>query len=254
MQHVGAHLLPRVTPPACAAIACEVSWEECAAELRNLVEWGFRLTQPEAMTDAARRATDIVEAFTANLSAMRDALEADVDAVAARDPAAQSREEIICCYPAIVAMLHYRVAHQLHVAGSPLVPRMISERAHSLTGIDIHPAATIGKAFAVDHGTGIVIGATAIIGDRVMLYQGVTLGAKSIVHDGEGRPVDKPRHPIIEDGVTIYSNTTVLGRITIGHDSVIGGNLWITHDVEPYSTVRQHKPVLHRGFIDGDGI
>lgn len=181
-------------------------------------------------------------------------LRSDINAVVTNDPAVTSAFEVISCYPAFTAMLHYRVAHALLGLGVPLLPRIITERAHSATGIDIHPAAQIGAAFGIDHGTGIVIGATAIIGTGVMIYQGVTLGAKNFARDAHGQMIDVPRHPIVEDNVTIYSNTSLLGRIRIGHDSVIGGNLWITHDVLPYSHVRQSRPIQHIGFSDGEGI
>ncbi len=199
---------------------------------------------------AAMTARRIVE----SLPELRQLLRSDVQAIADRDPAAESLNEVASCYPGATAMLHYRIAHALASLGLSLLPRIISERAHSLTGIDIHPSATIGASFAIDHGTGIVIGATARIGHHVMLYQGVTLGAKRFEHDDSGRLLNGPRHPIVEDYVTIYSNTSVLGRITIGHHSVLGGNLWITHDVAPNSHVRQPKPIQHVGFIDGEGI
>jgi serine O-acetyltransferase len=139
------------------------------------------------------------------------------------DPAAKSVSEIIFCYPAVYALLHQRVAHELFELGVPVLPRIITEMAHSQTGIDIHPGAQIGEYFSIDHGTGIVVGQTAIIGNHVRLYQGVTLGAKSFTLDEEGLPIDLPRHPIIEDYVTIYSNASILGRITIGRGSIIGG-------------------------------
>ena len=140
-------------------------------------------------------------------------------------------------------MLYQRVAHELYKLGIPVLPRMITEVAHSKTGIDIHPGAEIGEYFAIDHGTGVVIGQTAIIGNHVRLYQGVTLGAKSFVLDDNGLPIDVPRHPIIEDNVTIYSNTSVLGRITIGEGSVIGGNIWLTHSVPPHLKILQSRVV-----------
>ena len=140
-------------------------------------------------------------------------------------------------------MLYQRVAHELYKLGIPVLPRMITEVAHSKTGIDSHPGAEIGEYFAIDHGTGVVIGQTAIIGNHVRLYQGVTLGAKSFVLDDNGLPIDVPRHPIIEDNVTIYSNTSVLGRITIGEGSVIGGNIWLTHSVPPHSKILQSRVV-----------
>ncbi len=203
---------------------------------------------PRLDTDVAARQ------FMALLPTIGELLRSDIDAVTSNDPAVTSSLEVIACYPAFTAMLHYRVAHALHELGISLLPRIITERAHSITGIDIHPAAQIGAAFGIDHGTGVVIGATSIIGTGVMIYQGVTLGAKHFSRDANGNMVDTPRHPIVEDHVTIYSNTSVLGRIRIGHDSVIGGNLWITHDVPPHSHVRQSQPIHHIGFIDGEGI
>ena len=170
----------------------------------------------------------------------------DVKAVFDADPAAENYQEVILCYPAIVAMTHYRFAHILSEIRVPVIPRMITEMAHSRTGIDIHPEAKIGDYFSIDHGTGVVIGQTCIIGDHVSLYQGVTLGAKSFKFDSDGNPVNEPRHPIIEDHVIIYSNTSVLGRITIGHHSIIGGNIWQTKDVPPYSHVRQRLPSLSK--------
>ena len=197
---------------------------------------------------------DLVEKFVGKLPELQRLLIADALAISQRDPAVESIAEVISCYPAITVMLHYRVAHALYELQLALLPRIITERAHSLTGIDIHPAATIGRSFAIDHGTGIVIGATTRIGNNVMLYQGVTLGAKRIDNDADGRPLNTPRHPNIQDDVTIYSNTSVLGNITIGHHSTIGGNLWITRDVPPYSQVRQSKPIQQIGFTDGEGI
>ena len=149
---------------------------------------------------------------------------------------------MICSYPGIKAITNYRIAHALLQLGVPILPRMICEMAHSETGIDIHPGATIGEYFAIDHGTGIVIGATAIIGHHVKLYQGVTLGAKSFTYDENNNPVKGiPRHPIIGDNVVIYSNTSVLGRITIGNNAIIGGNIWITENVGENEKLVQAK-------------
>ena len=165
----------------------------------------------------------------------------DVEAMYDGDPAAVSHEEVIYCYPAIRAILNYRVAHELLLLGVPIIPRMITEAAHCETGIDIHPAATIGERFAIDHGTGVVIGATAIIGPNVKLYQGVTLGAKSFDCDADGNPVKGvPRHPIVGDNVIIYSNSSILGRIRIGDNAVIGGNMWVTSDVPDGEMIVQH--------------
>ena len=166
------------------------------------------------------------------LPSLRATLATDVEAAYMGDPAAHSRAEVICCYPVIKALSCYRLAHELHKLGVPLIPRMITEMAHTETGIDIHPAAKIGSHFTIDHGTGVVIGATCIIGNHVKLYQGVTLGAKSFPLDENGNPIKHiPRHPILEDGVIVYSNATILGRVTIGENAIIGANVWITQDV-----------------------
>lgn len=182
---------------------------------------------------------EVCDAFREALPEIRRLLETDVEAIAGADPSADSLREIVYCYPAVTAMLHYRTAHELHRLGIPVIPRMITEHAHSVTGIDIHPAAKIGEGFAIDHGTGVVIGETTIIGNNVTIYQGVTLGARNFRYDEAGRPINQPRHPILEDGVTVYSNASILGRITIGEGSVIGGNVWLTHSVPPHSRVLQ---------------
>ncbi len=178
------------------------------------------------------RAAGVAGQFVGRLPALRGTLATDVEAAYNGDPAAESYDEIISCYPVIKALCNYRVAHELLLLGVPLIPRIITEMAHSETGIDIHPAARIGHHFTIDHGTGVVIGATCVIGNYVKLYQGVTLGAKSFPLDGEGRPVKGiPRHPVLEDGVTVYSNATILGRVTVGRGATVGGNLWVTEDV-----------------------
>lgn len=170
--------------------------------------------------------------FISCLPQMRSILATDVEAAYNGDPAAQSFGEVIFCYPAIKAISNYRIAHELLKLGVPLIPRIITEMAHSETGIDIHPGAKIGSHFTIDHGTGVVIGATSIIGNNVKLYQGVTLGAKSFPLDANGKPIKGiPRHPILEDNVIVYSNATILGRVTIGHDATVGGNIWVTKDV-----------------------
>ncbi|MFI3248597.1 MAG: serine O-acetyltransferase EpsC [Rikenellaceae bacterium] len=179
--------------------------------------------------------------FIDSILDLRSILLSDVEAIYKADPAASSSTEIILCYPSIVAMIHHRVAHRLLELEIPIIPRIISEIAHSKTGIDIHPGATIGRNFAIDHGTGVVIGETSIIGNNVVIYQGVTLGAKGFRYDDEGNAINVPRHPIIEDNVKIYSNSSILGRITIGHDSIIGGNMWIDHDVAPHSKMVQPR-------------
>ncbi len=188
------------------------------------------------------KAMDMAAAFIERLPEMRRVLGTDVEAAYYGDPAAQSFGEVIFCYPAIRAITNYRIAHELLLLEVPLIPRMITEMAHSETGIDIHPGATIGEFFTIDHGTGVVIGATAIIGKNVKLYQGVTLGAKSFPLDENGNPIKGiARHPIIEDNVVIYSNATILGRITIGDGATIGGNIWVTEDVAKGARIIQSK-------------
>ncbi len=178
--------------------------------------------------------------FIQNLDEIRNSLQTDVEAAYNGDPAAKSYDEIICCYPVIKALMNYRVAHELYKMNVSLAPRLITEMAHSETGIDIHPGAQIGDYFTIDHGTGVVIGETTIIGNNVKLYQGVTLGAKSFPLDADGNPIKGiPRHPILQDGVIVYANSTILGRITIGKNAVIGGNVWVTHDVEEGGKVTQ---------------
>ena len=184
------------------------------------------------------------DAFWTEIPTIARLLNTDVDAVLHNDPAVTDRGEVILSYPLTYAMIHYRAAHVLYQLHVPRLPRMLTELAHSRTGIDIHPAATIGDHFCIDHGTGVVIGATAIIGSHVVLYQGVTLGAKNFEYDAEGSPIDMPRHPILEDHVTVYSNTSILGRVTIGHDTVIGGNIWLTQDVPANSIVLQSTPEI----------
>jgi serine O-acetyltransferase len=180
------------------------------------------------------KAKEIASELIARLPEIRRVLATDVIAAYNGDPAAEDYGEIISCYPVIKALVNYRLAHELFLLGVPLIPRIISEMAHSETGIDIHPGATIGEYFTIDHGTGVVIGATCIIGNNVKLYQGVTLGAKSFPLDKDGNPIKGiPRHPILEDDVVVYSNASILGRITIGRGAVIGANVWVTQDVEP---------------------
>jgi len=192
--------------------------------------------------------------FISFLPEIRRILVTDVEAMFVGDPAANSRSEVIFCYPAIRAISNYRIAHRLLELGVPLIPRIISEMGHSETGIDIHPGAQIGESFSIDHGTGVVIGATCIIGNNVKLYQGVTLGAKSFPLDENGNPIKGvPRHPIIEDDVIIYAQATILGRIRIGKGSVIGGNVWVTNNLPPNSKIVQFK-ARETSFRDGAGI
>lgn len=181
-------------------------------------------------------------AFIRMLPELRKTLATDVVAAYNGDPAAKNYGEIISCYPVIKALTNHRIAHKLLKLEVPLIPRILSEMAHSETGIDIHPGAQIGKCFTIDHGTGVVIGETCIIGNNVKLYQGVTLGAKSFPLDEDGNPIKGiARHPILEDNVIVYSNATILGRIRIGKGAIIGGNIWVTEDVNPGEKIMQRK-------------
>ena len=199
------------------------------------------------------KAEQLALQFVDALPEIKRLLYTDVQAMYDNDPAAPNYGEVIFCYPVVNAMTHYRIAHKLHELHIPVIPRIITELAHSKTGIDIHPGAQIGEFFAIDHGTGVVIGETCVIGNHVTLYQGVTLGSKSFKYDAHGNMLNVPRHPIIEDYVTVYSNASILGRITIGHHSVIGGNIWVTHNVAPNSRIQQSKAVESH-FQGGLGI
>jgi serine O-acetyltransferase len=192
-------------------------------------------------TNEENDAESLSMAFIEKLPEIKRLLCTDIKAMFDSDPAAKSVGEVIVCYPSIQAMIHYRVAHELRLLGIPELPRILTELAHSATGIDIHPGAKIGEYFSIDHGTGVVIGETTVIGNHVSLYKGVTLGAKNFVLDESGNPINVPRHPIIEDNVVLYSNATVLGRITVGHDSIIGANIWLTNSVPPHSRIIQHQ-------------
>jgi len=192
--------------------------------------------------DCEVKSSELVNQFMLTLPKIRKLLTTDVVAAYEGDPAAKTPEEAIFCYPSIKALTNHRIAHELYRLEVANIPRIISEMAHSQTGIDIHPGATIGERFFIDHGTGTVIGETCLIGNNVRLYHGVTLGAKSFPKDKNGTLVKGiPRHPIVEDDVIIYSGTTVLGRVRIGKGSVIGGNVWLTHDVEPGTRVIQDQ-------------
>jgi serine O-acetyltransferase len=230
-----------------------VNMEDFYTLLRRQIARGLQFCEECSESDVLPKAEELALKFIDQLPEVKRLLYTDVEAMFQNDPAATNYGEVIYCYPIVDTMTHYRLAHVLHQMKVPVIPRIITEQAHSKTGIDIHPGATIGEYFAIDHGTGVVIGETAIIGHHVTLYQGVTLGAKSFKYDAEGNMLNVPRHPIIEDNVTIYSNASVLGRITIGHDSVIGGNIWLTHDVPPYSRILQSK-AIDVSFQGGLGI
>ncbi len=221
------------------------------AALEKQVRLELELTPLDGAADLARRAREITGAFAAELPTIRALLETDIWAAYAGDPAARSLDEVMCCYPGVTAIIRHRLAHSLHRLGALMLARIISEVAHAATGIDIHPGAQIGESFFIDHGTGVVIGGTAVIGKRVRLYQAVTLGARRFEVDQSGTlKKDYPRHPIIEDDVVIYAGATILGRITVGSGSVIAGNVWLTHSVPPGSAITQ---AVHRSGAFDDG-
>jgi len=194
----------------------------------------------ETCDHCAERGEEVKRAFLARLPEVRRLLGTDIEGAFEGDPALRHRDEAIFSYPGVYAITNQRVAHELHVLDVPLLPRMITEAAKTVTGIDIHPGARIGEKFFIDHGTGVVVGETAIIGNNVRLYAGVTLGAKSFPLDEHGNPIKGiDRHPIVEDDVVIYSGATVLGRITVGKGSSIGGNVWLTQSVPPGSRITQ---------------
>ncbi len=211
-------------------------FQRLSSELNLALAYLARVTDKPCAPGAADKAA---HALMSKLPGIREMLKMDCQAALDGDPATRSMDEIVLAYPGFKAIAIHRLAHELYVAGIPLIPRIMSEYAHSITGIDINPGATIGKSFFIDHGTGVVIGETCILGDNVKLYQGVTLGALSFPKDGCGRLIKgSKRHPNLEDNVTVYAGATILGDVTIAHDSVIGGNVWLTDDVpEPYSRV-----------------
>jgi serine O-acetyltransferase len=225
-------------------------------ELMVQVRRELRFTSGSDPSDNSDReqAAVITQAFARRLPRIRSLLESDIQAAYEGDPAARSIDEVLVCYPGITAITHYRLAHELHCLGAPLIARMISEIAHASTGIEIHPGAKIGGSFFIDHGTGVVIGETAVIGEHVRLYQAVTLGAKRFPVDEHGALVKgNLRHPIVEDDVVIYAGATILGRITIGRGSTIGGNVWLTRSVPPGSTISQAQ-TRSEVFEGGAGI
>ena len=227
-----------------------------SAQIRLALEFPARLGEeaaadPKTLDARARR---LARELLSALPLLRERVFEDARAAWRGDPSCRHPIEALYAFPGIFAVTRHRIASVLYRHDVPLLPRLIAENAHHRTGIDIHPGAVIGHEFFIDHGTGVVIGETAIVGNRVTLYQGVTLGAKSFPVDAEGRLVKGlARHPIIEDDVTIYASATVLGRITVGRGSVIGGNVWLTHSVPPNSRVSQAEPV-QSGFEHGAGI
>lgn len=229
--------------------------------LRDQVRRGLAFACDHRRRDGAgaciacdERAEEVTDAVIARLPTIRALLETDVRAAYDGDPAAQFLDETLFCYPGVTAVIHYRIAHELYRQAVPLIPRIVSELAHSATGIDIHPGAQIADSFFIDHGTGVVIGETTTIGRRVRLYQGVTLGARGFPSDERGRPIKGlPRHPTVEDDVVIYAGATILGRIVIGRGATIGGNVWLTRSVAPGARVTQAH-VRHDTFEGGAGI
>ena len=218
------------------------------------LELQFVASQNDLIEDSHEKAVQITRDFAAQLPQIRVLLDSDIYAAYEGDPAARSPDEVLVCYPGITAVIHHRLAHPLYNLGAPLVARIISEIAHSATGIDIHPGASIGDSFFIDHGTGVVIGETAVIGRRVRLYQAVTLGAKRFEKTETGMLVKgNARHPIVEDDVVVYAGATILGRITIGRGSTIGGNVWLTHSVPPGSHISQAQ-TRSETFEAGAGI
>lgn len=202
----------------------------------------FACNSESVCTFCEDRAEKAAEHLLKRLPYIRHMLSTDAEAAYEGDPAAKSIGEAIFCYPSIRALTNHRIAHELYKFGVPIIPRLISEMAHSEAGIDIHPGAQIDERFFIDHGTGTVIGETSVIGKNVQIYQGVTLGARSFPKDENGNPIkDIPRHPIVEEGVIIYAGATVLGRVTIGKNAMIGGNVWITRDVPPGERVIQRR-------------
>jgi serine O-acetyltransferase len=226
-------------------------------ELREQVRRGFCFECGHYGTgcpECEQKAENITLRFLQSLPRLQSRLAWDIQAAYEGDPAATSQDEVLFCYPGVHAVTYYRIAHLLHELKVPIIPRIITEHAHSMTGIDIHPGARIGDYFFIDHGTGVVIGETCSIGARVRIYQGVTLGAKSFPLDDRGRPIKGiDRHPVVEDDVIIYSGATILGNIKIGRGSVIGGNVWITRDV-PEGSIISQRTAKHEKFEHGSGI
>src|SRR5450830_871426 len=221
-------------------VALRELFAQVKLELNFAADTRSQLEQSQSSSDILKTPIEIVREFAKQLPVVRVLLDTDIKAAYEGDPAARSIDEVLVCYPGILATIHYRLAHVLHGLGLPLIARMISEIAHSATGIDIHPGAQIDESFFIDHGTGVVIGETTIIGKHVRIYQAVTLGAKRFPTDEDGNLLKgNARHPIVQDDVVIYAGATVLGRITIGRGSSIGGNVWLTRSVPEGSNITQ---------------
>jgi serine O-acetyltransferase len=249
-RELGTALFPlRLGPPELTA-GNEDAWVEATLEstlsrLAAQISIELRIADPAISSSAEGfEAKRIVGAFAASLADIRRLLDADVEAGYANDPAARSVDEVLLAYPTLAAIIRHRLAHRLHQLGAPLVGRVIAEVAHAETGIDIHPGAQIGRSFFIDHGTGIVIGETTIIGDRVRLYQGVTLGGEPLKTGGGRDDRAERRHPLIEDDVVLFAGAVVLGPVTVGARSHIGGNVWLRRDVSPDSIVEAPEPSI----------
>jgi serine O-acetyltransferase len=251
-RHFGPHDL---TPEAIDAFVAH-ALDKTLRALRDQITLELQLfaEDNDSRGSHSRRAEGVIRDFAQGLPQIRALLDTDIQAAYAGDPAARSVDEVVFCYPGVAAVIRHRLAHRLYLLGAPMIARIISEIAHSETGIDIHPGAAIDESFFIDHGTGVVVGETTVIGKRVRLYQAVTLGAKRFDVDENGALAKgKPRHPIIEDDVVIYAGATVLGRITVGRGSSIGGNVWLTHSTPPGSNITQAKAHVE-AFDHGAGI
>lgn len=240
-MRLGPHDLRQQTEDFYVGHTLDAALHMLLAQARLELRYSARRTGADSDLAALETAAfQAVRAFAAELPAIRRMLDSDVLAAYQGDPAARSVDEVLLCYPGVLAMIHHRLAHRLYHLGLPLLARIVAELAHSETGIDIHPGATIGPGFFIDHGTGVVIGETAVIGANVRIYQNVTLGAKRFPMGEDGHlQKGHPRHPIVEDGVVIYAGATILGRVTIGQGATIGGNVWLTRDVPAGANVTQ---------------
>ena len=245
---------PEIVNPNTLEFHLGVKIERLYILLKEQILNGLRFNSIDSEIDYFdEKASETALFFINKIPELKRLLSTDIKATFDGDPSANTYGEVIFSYPSIRAVFNHRIAHELLNLGVPVIPRVISELAHSETGIDIHPGAQIGEYFSIDHGTGVVIGETCIIGNHVRLYQGVTLGAVRFRIDENGKPLSLPRHPILEDNVVVYANANILGRITIGRDSTIGGNVWLTTDVPPGSSILQQKAVIS-SFYDGLGI
>ena len=245
---------PEIVNPNTLEFHLGVKIERLYILLKEQILNGLRFNSIDSEIDYFdEKASETALFFINKIPELKRLLSTDIKATFDGDPSANTYGEVIFSYPSIRAVFNHRIAHELLNLGVPVIPRVISELAHSETGIDIHPGAQIGEYFSINHGTGVVIGETCIIGNHVRLYQGVTLGAVRFRIDENGKPLSLPRHPILEDNVVVYANANILGRITIGRDSTIGGNVWLTTDVPPGSSILQQKAVIS-SFYDGLGI